>query len=294
AGCVGPLPTAGLIGFLSNNASDTHWNDEYLGVGATVSTGTTTKVENGFQLAGRGTRIVWPVVRQEDNPVRSYVGEELTLVATVTISKVPTGVTSLLGVNTVGLTGDRLGLWHDEHQHWKTMLREEGNASAVTWEVGTVYWVALTVQKDGCSAYVDGQLVGSLGDQGVSPLEAPHSSGVGLGRPLLGMPSEMISNIYFEGYGDDTEEDTESHVTVTNVLLYNRCFNGSEIAALMRRKEVGTAPGPNNASVPHANRVVEAASKEVGGGDSSVRGHLSGMLLPLLLLLVMWGFSALC
>ncbi|RNF00816.1 trans-sialidase [Trypanosoma rangeli] len=139
--------------------------------------------------------------RQEDNPVRSYVGEELTLVATVTISKVPTGVTSLLGVKTVGPNRKHVGLWYDEHQHWKTMLREEGNASAVAWEVGTAYRVALTVQKDGCSTYVDGQLVGSLEDQGVSPLEAPHSSGVGLGRPLLGMPSEMISNIYFEVTG---------------------------------------------------------------------------------------------
>ncbi|RNE95372.1 hypothetical protein TraAM80_10247 [Trypanosoma rangeli] len=44
----------GRLFFLSNNASDTHWNDECLGVGATVSTWTTTKVENGFRLAGRG------------------------------------------------------------------------------------------------------------------------------------------------------------------------------------------------------------------------------------------------
>ncbi|RNE94938.1 trans-sialidase, partial [Trypanosoma rangeli] len=111
AGCVGPLPTAGLIGFLSNNASDTHWNDEYFGVGATVPTGTTTKVENGFRLAGRGARIAWPVGRREGNAVCSYVGEELTLVATVTISKVPTGITPLLGVNTVGgPNGKYLGL----------------------------------------------------------------------------------------------------------------------------------------------------------------------------------------
>ncbi|RNE96148.1 trans-sialidase [Trypanosoma rangeli] len=164
AGCVGPLPTAGLIGFLSNNASDTHWNDEYLGVGATVSTGMMTKAENGFRLAGRGARIVWPMGRQEDNPVQSYVGEELALVATVTISKVPTLTTLLLGVSTVGPNGKYVGLWHDEHQHWKTMLREEGNALAVTWGVGTAYQVALTVQNDGCSAYVDGELVGSLGD----------------------------------------------------------------------------------------------------------------------------------
>ncbi|RNE96147.1 hypothetical protein TraAM80_09943 [Trypanosoma rangeli] len=144
------------------------------------------------------------------------------------------------------------------------------------------------------------------------------------------MPSEMISNIYFEGYGDGTEKDAGGRVTVTNVLLYNRCFNGSEIAALMRRKEGGMvteveklpppaapptsdpagsmhgttgssaredagprdapAPGLNNASVPHDKRVAEAAPKEVGGGDSSVRGRLSGVLLSFLLGL--WGFSS--
>ncbi|RNE94979.1 trans-sialidase, partial [Trypanosoma rangeli] len=120
AGCVGPLPTAGLIGFLSNNASDTHWNDEYFGVGATVPTGTK-KVENGFQLAGHGARIAWPVGRQGPNSVRSYVGEELTLVATVIIDKVPTAATPLLGVSTVGdPNGKYLGLWYDERRHWKT------------------------------------------------------------------------------------------------------------------------------------------------------------------------------
>ncbi|ESL05884.1 hypothetical protein TRSC58_06451 [Trypanosoma rangeli SC58] len=152
------------------------------------------------------------------------------------------------------------------------------------------------------------------------------------------MPPDMISDIYFGGYEDGTEEDAkedaESHVTVTNVLLYNRRLNDSEIAALKRRKEGGTAteaeqlpppaaspasdpagskhgapgisagedagprdapaPGPNNASVPLARRVAEAAPKEVGGGDSCVRGRLSGVMLPLLLLLGLWGFSALC
>ncbi|RNE96128.1 trans-sialidase [Trypanosoma rangeli] len=93
--------------------------------------------------------------------------------ATVIISKVSECVTSLLGVIMMGLTGDRLGLWYDEPKHWKTRRGEEENASAVTWEVGTAYRVALTLQKGGCSAYVDGQLVGSLGDQSVSPLEAP-------------------------------------------------------------------------------------------------------------------------
>ncbi|RNF02967.1 trans-sialidase [Trypanosoma rangeli] len=306
AGCVGPLPTAGLIGFLSNNASDTHWNDECLGLGATVSTGTTTKVENGFRLAGRGARIVWPMGRQESNPVRSYVGEELTLVATVTISKVPTGVTSLLGVSMMSPNGKRLGLWYDERRHWKTKRGEEGNASAVTWEVGTAYRVAFTLQKGGCSAYVDGQLVGSLGDQGVSPLEAPHSPGVGRERSLPEIQPEIVSDIYFGGYG----EDAESHVTVTNVLLYSRRFNDSEIAALkrMETKHPTTAaafPAQDHTGTKHSatgsaggrsgsSGAASTHHAKTKAADSSVRGRLSGVLLSLLLLLVMWDFSALC
>ncbi|RNF02701.1 trans-sialidase [Trypanosoma rangeli] len=149
------------------------------------------------------------------------------------------------------------------------MLGEEENAPAVTWEVGTAYQVALTVQKAGCSAYVDGQLVGSLGDQGASPLEAPHSSGVGLARPLLGMSPEMISDIYFGGYGDGTEEDAGSHVTVTNVLLYNRCFNGSEIEALMRREESGTVTEVEKLPPPAAPPTSDPAGSMHGVTGSS-------------------------
>ncbi|RNE95986.1 trans-sialidase, partial [Trypanosoma rangeli] len=241
------------------------------------------------------------VGRQGPNSVRSYVGEELTLVATVIIDKVPTAATPLLGVSMHGFSPRKhLVLRYDERRHWKTRFGEEENASAAAWEVGTVYRVALTVQKGGGSAYVDGQLVGSLEANRPSdslrpplpppPPPPPPPPGWGVGPRIQ---SELVSGIVFGGYDEDTEEDAESHVTVKNVLLYNRCFNGSEIEALVRRKESGAAPGPNNASAPHAKRVSEAAPKEVDGGDGSVRGHLSGMLLPLLLLLGLWGFSAL-
>ncbi|RNF08839.1 putative trans-sialidase [Trypanosoma cruzi] len=37
--CKGPVPTGGLVGFLSGNFSDNTWRDEYLGVNATVTNG---------------------------------------------------------------------------------------------------------------------------------------------------------------------------------------------------------------------------------------------------------------
>ncbi|RNE95837.1 trans-sialidase [Trypanosoma conorhini] len=70
AACVGAMPTDGLVGFLSNNGNNTHWNDEYLGVGAAVSGAT--KVANGVELAGRGASIVWPVGGGRRNPGHGF------------------------------------------------------------------------------------------------------------------------------------------------------------------------------------------------------------------------------
>ncbi|EKF98207.1 trans-sialidase, putative, partial [Trypanosoma cruzi] len=45
--CKGPVPTDGLVGFLSGNFSDNTWRDEYLGVNATVTNGEK-RVPNGL------------------------------------------------------------------------------------------------------------------------------------------------------------------------------------------------------------------------------------------------------
>ncbi|RNE97128.1 trans-sialidase, partial [Trypanosoma conorhini] len=233
AACVGAMPTDGLVGFLSNNGNNTHWKDEYLGVGATVFGAT--KVANGFVLAGRGASIVWPVGRERRNPGHGSVGEEVTLVATVTINKAPQGVTPVLGVGTAE-AGMYLGLWYDEHKRWRTKFGGEGaDAQTLAWEEGKAYRVVLTVGNGTGSAYVDGQLVGSLE-------EKPPFTDVFPPPPPLPLPPheqfqhERVSHIFVGEYRYD-EVNAEVHVTVTNVFLYSRCFNASEVAALERKEE---------------------------------------------------------
>ncbi|RNE97171.1 trans-sialidase, partial [Trypanosoma conorhini] len=241
AACVGAMPTDGLVGFLSNNGNNTHWKDEYLGVGATVYKGAK-KVDNGFELAGRGASIVWPAGGGEEGPGHGPLGEEVTLVATVTINKAPPTATPLLGVGTT-FTGLYLGLWYDEQKRWRTKLRAEagGSTQTLAWEEGRAYRVVLTVENGGGSAYVDGRLVGSL--EGKRPAGLAASPEIALesdepppGRGPRDMPPERVSHILVGDYGD-REATFEGRVAVTNVLLYNRCFNAGEVAALKRKEE---------------------------------------------------------
>ncbi|RNF00519.1 trans-sialidase [Trypanosoma conorhini] len=247
AACVGAMPTDGLVGFLSNGGNNTHWNDEYLGVNATVSGGAK-KVDNGFELAGRGAEVAWPVGRAERGQERGSVGEEVTLVATVTINKAPQSATPLLGVRTV-FTGSYLGLWYDEHKRWKTRSRAEAGIDAETlaWEEGRAYRVVLTVENGGGSAYVDGRLVGSLEGRRPADVFPPPPPPPPLGQPPREMPPERVSHV-FVGDCRGSEAASEGRVTVTNVLLYNRCFNAGEVAALERKEEEAsvTAPEPGH------------------------------------------------
>ncbi|RNE97127.1 trans-sialidase, partial [Trypanosoma conorhini] len=97
------------------------------------------------------------------------------------------------------------------------------------------YRVVLTVGNGTGSAYVDGQLVGSLEDK-------PPFTDVFPPPPPLPLPPheqfqhERVSHIFVGEYRYD-EVNAEVHVTVTNVFLYSRCFNASEVAALERKEE---------------------------------------------------------
>ncbi|RNF07749.1 trans-sialidase, partial [Trypanosoma cruzi] len=85
--------TDGLVGFLSGEFSDDTWKDEYLGVNATVTNkeGATVATENpdGVTFKGRGAWAEWPVGRQGDNQLYHFAKYNFTLLATVSIDKVP-------------------------------------------------------------------------------------------------------------------------------------------------------------------------------------------------------------
>ncbi|EKG00292.1 trans-sialidase, putative [Trypanosoma cruzi] len=82
------IPTAGLVAVLSNaSASGDTWNDEYLCLNATVKNAM--KVNDGFQLTGPNSGVLWLVNIPGDNVRHVSLSHNFTLVASVTIEEAP-------------------------------------------------------------------------------------------------------------------------------------------------------------------------------------------------------------
>ncbi|PWV02910.1 putative trans-sialidase, Group V [Trypanosoma cruzi] len=224
--------TDGLVGFLSGNFSESTWRDEYLGVDATVTSDIGTG--NGVTFTGyadgakfRGAWAEWPVGKQGENQLYHFANYNFTLLATVSIHGEPKGVTPipLMGVKKMngGKGAVLLGLSYNKEGKWE-LLQSGGSRNALSsdWEPDTTYQVAIVLQNSTQgSAYVDGQRVGNA----TCELENADPKG--------------ISHFYIGGDGGSAE-NTESRevvpVTVTNVLLYNRPLDDTEINALNANK----------------------------------------------------------
>ncbi|KAF5214687.1 hypothetical protein ECC02_012692 [Trypanosoma cruzi] len=224
--------TAGLVGFLSNNFSENTWRDEYLGVNATV-----TKKEGAAEAtlhAGgvkfQGAWAVWPVGSQGENQLYHFANYNFTLVATVSIHKVPEGDNTipLMGVKMNGEQGKFFGLSYEKEKKWKLLCGDGTNEelSSIGEPETTHHVVILLRNGNQSSAYVDGQRVGNGQCE------------------LKDMESQDISHFYIGGDGGSTE-NTESRegvsVTVKNVLLYNRPLSDNEIGVL----------NPNKVAIQH-------------------------------------------
>ncbi|RNE97320.1 trans-sialidase, partial [Trypanosoma conorhini] len=273
--CSPQVPTDGLVGFLSGKGDATQWEDEYLWMNATV--GGATRVANGFNLTGPASRIVWPAVGLAGAPAYRFAGRGLTVVATVALHGAPEGVTPLLGVGvSVGRHVCELSLWHDEKRRWRTD-RRGGGAGAPTppWRAGETYQVALAAKGVTGSAYVDGVRVGSLECALAQAAAAAADEEV----PLP--PHDELLYVVFFGGG-------ASHVTLTNVFLYNRLLGDAELKALVTEKPSAPATAEEaSTSAPAQGGPGNASAAGPGGKgkrDSSVRGRLSAVSpLPLLL-----------
>ncbi|PWV08113.1 putative trans-sialidase, Group V [Trypanosoma cruzi] len=283
--------TAGLVGFLSGNFSENTWRDEYLGVNATVTSGVGTG--NGVTFTGRGAGAEWPVGKQGKNQLYHFANYNFTLVATVSIHKAPEGVTPipLMGVKKMngGKSTVFLGLSYNKERKWE-LLQSGGtrNALSGTWGTDATHQVAIVLQngKQG-SVYVDGQRV----------CESVQSN-------WENTESKGISHFSIGGDGGSAGSEEVVSVTVTNVLLYNRPLSSEEIAGLAKNKINIPKPVAARTRSPAVSRPKRSSESLAGGatgvgtarhfaanGDgSTVCG--SG-LLPLLLLLGLWGFAAL-
>ncbi|RNF03167.1 putative trans-sialidase [Trypanosoma cruzi] len=235
--CTAVRITDGLVGFLSGNFSDKTWRDEYLGVNATVkenvggAAAATGYADKGVTL--RGAWAEWPVGSQGENQLYHFANYKFTLVATVSIDKVPEGDTHipLMGVkmNDSGNTV-LLGLSYNKEKKWQ-LLCSGGTVTkelSSTWEPEETHQLAIMLQNGTHgSAYVDDQLVG-----GDVPCELGNKD------------SKEISHFYIGGDGGakGVSGVQDVSVTVTNVLLYNRPLDDEEITALTKNKITNLKP----------------------------------------------------
>ncbi|ESS61253.1 putative trans-sialidase [Trypanosoma cruzi Dm28c] len=230
--------TDGLVGFLSGKFSENTWRDEYLGVNATVKkkdgeTGAE-QTSDGVKFTGRGAGAEWPVGEQGENQLYHFVNYNFTLVATVSVDKVPQEEGSPISLMGAKMNGDGktvlLGLSYDKEKKWK--LSCGGGTStkdqSVTLATETTHHVVILLRNGTQgSAYVDGQRVGR--DEQCK---------------LKNTEDKKISHFYIGGDGNSAggvSEVQDVSVTVTNVLLYNRPLDDDEINALNTKLSIPKA-----------------------------------------------------
>ncbi|KAF8300248.1 putative trans-sialidase, Group V [Trypanosoma cruzi] len=346
AQCSTAMPTDGLVGFLSGNFSENTWRDEYLAVNATVKSGVgAAGTTDGVKFTGRGAGAEWPVGKQGENQLYHFANYNFTLVATVSIDGEPKkGPVPLMGVRAGSEVGSKLmELSYDSGNRWQALCDGEKTAEhSSTWDSeGTTHQVAIVLQKGSqSSVYVDGRCV-CVGDAR---------------RGVQNEALEEISHFYIGGDGGNAGNQEEVHVTVSNVLLYNRpltfsdtCVEedtvidstseglqpteaaspsvGEDKTATPLAKKTPEAPVVQSASQPFrkerekqqhtavgesatTQQVPAAPSQGIVGSAAALNSHAAGGatsgggangdgdtvcesgLLPLLLLLGLWGFAA--
>ncbi|ESS55080.1 trans-sialidase [Trypanosoma cruzi Dm28c] len=249
--------TDGLVGFLSGKFSDNTWMDEYLGVNATAENdaAAATGPSDGVKFTGRGAGAQWPVGKQEENQLYHFANYNFTLVATVSIHNVPERNTPIpvMGVR-AGKEGKTklMELSYDSGKKWQVLCGDQATTKLGSiGETDTTQHVVILLRNGTqCTAYVDGQRVG----------DAQCELGSG--------ESNEISHFYIGGDGDiaeNKESRGDVSVTVTNVLLYNRPWDDTEIGVLNPNK----APAPSPVDRPEGEAIQPS-----GGGTEEQRQSL--------------------
>ncbi|RNC39445.1 sialidase-like protein [Trypanosoma cruzi] len=155
--CNGPVPTDGLVGFLSGNFSENTWSDEYLGVNATVTNGER-RVPNGLTFKGSGAGAVWPVGDMGQTVPYYFANTEFTLVATVSIHEVPeSGSIPLMGVRMNDTSSTVLfGLSYTHDKKWLAISEGAGNVEDVDeWEPDRTYQVVLRMNTEYWTVFIN-------------------------------------------------------------------------------------------------------------------------------------------
>ncbi|KAF8289757.1 putative trans-sialidase, Group VI [Trypanosoma cruzi] len=248
--------TAGLVGFLSGNFSDSTWRDEYLGVNATVKgndDGAAKATLHEGSVKFQGAWAEWPVGSQGENQLYHFANYNFTLVATVSIDGVPQDGSpiSLMGAK---MDGDKnpvfLGLSYENGGKWKLLCGSENPEElSSTSEKDTTHQVVILLRNGTQgSAYVDGKRVG--GNEACA---------------LKNKDSKEISHFYIGGDGGakGVSEVQDVSVTVTNILLYNRPLDDDEITALNAKLSIPKARDTKTVKEgTHSPEAIEPATLE--------------------------------
>ncbi|RNF00168.1 sialidase precursor, partial [Trypanosoma rangeli] len=190
------------------------------------------RVPNGLKFNGVGGGAVWPVARQGQTRRYQFANYRFTLVATVTIDALPKDASPVLGAGLEG-PGDTklLGLSYDKNRQWQPLYGAAPVSPTGSWELHKKYHVVLTMADRQGSVYVDGQSLAGSGNTIVRGATLPD-----------------ISHFYIGG-PQSNGAPTDSRVTVTNVLLYNRRLSAGEIRTLFLSQDmIGTDGDAGNAA----------------------------------------------
>ncbi|PWU82955.1 putative trans-sialidase, Group VII [Trypanosoma cruzi] len=226
------VPTGGLVGFLSSTLDGTAWKDEYLGVNAAVRGGVTS-TESGAAL--KGAEAQWPVGDMGQTVPYYFTNNKFTLSATVTIHEVPeAGSIPLIGArlndkdNTVlfqlSYTSERT--WNLTLHKMEFLVKPSNDVG--NWETNTA--IRVTVQKnndDEWFVYANGRTIYETDENELSDDELVQLDKTDQFGP------HRISHFFF-GAGSKKDEGG-SHVTVADVLLYNRILYHGELRNLNAR-----------------------------------------------------------
>ncbi|ORC84641.1 trans-sialidase [Trypanosoma theileri] len=241
-----------------------------------------------MKFKGVGAGAIWPVGEQGQNQRYHFANYMFTLVATVQIIELPEvgNPVPLLGVSLDEAGGKKLlGLSFNSDQQWNPICGKIETAPNGSWELNKAYQVALTFQDGVGSIYVDGEPLAGSGE-----------------KLQYDTRSLVVSHFYIGGYGT-SELETDGHVTVTNVLLYNRQLNQSELKTLfLARDQIADntwgvdddsstsgssseSSAPEEASSSESHNTEEWDSLETDGSTLCFGvNYFSMMLLPLLTL----------
>ncbi|PWU99567.1 putative trans-sialidase, Group VII [Trypanosoma cruzi] len=244
--CNGPVPTDGLVGFLSGNFSDNKWKDEYLCVNATVHGSAEKRREVPNGLTFKGSWAEWPVGDMGQTVPYYFANSEFTLVATVSIHEVPKEGSSpipLIGVRMNDTKSTALfGLSYTHEKKWLAIAEGAGDAEDVDeWEPNKTYLVGLRMDDD---------------DEWTIIVDGKEIHNTKYNKSLFDL--HRISHFYIGGDSKDRSA-TGGHVTVTNVMLYNEKLFGSELHKLNASK----------VNIPSLG-VEEQPTGQVAGTDVSV------------------------